>query len=129
MRELTVIRAGRQPHQSLEDVPYVFAVHPPCFVTQRTLLVTQDGQPFELHMKGYDFAFDSHPDIYIFNVTRYFPNFNQPGVFDAPALCDSAPTNAGLAYRTTVQLGQLSVFNSPKRPAKARGSSRASALL
>lgn len=87
------------------------------------MYVTPSGFPVELHMKGYDFAWDSHPDIYIFNFTRYFPNFDQPEVFNAPPLCASAVTNEGLAYRTSAQLGQLSMLSPPRnRPLDEFGS-------
>ena len=50
---------------------------------------TADGSPVRLDMYGYDFIWDSHPDKYILEYTKFSPGIANKNVFNLPALCDN----------------------------------------
>ena len=58
------------------------------------------GQPYELHINGYDFVFGSHPDIYIMKYEVFKPNWVNETVFNPPSLCNNAkPSTKNSMYR------------------------------
>jgi len=75
-----------------------------------------DDTPIMMVLKGYDFIFGSHPDVYVFEFDVYEPNMVNSSAFEMPELCSNNTNNNTEAgtLRSKAYLAQISVFTPPK---------------
>jgi hypothetical protein len=51
--------------------------------------IADHNQTCDRSFTGYDFVFDSHPDIYIMDFSEYVSSISNTSVFDKPAICQT----------------------------------------
>jgi len=84
--------------------------------TYKMYVNVSNGNPVQLYLKGYDFVFGSHPDIYIMDYDVYLPNHVTDDEFAEPQLCkqhDPMVQSPRHLWRAKLLLGQLNRLTPP----------------